>query len=355
MFRIPFLERFLGRGEASVTVPPLDGGLKPNNRLEDLPLGLPAGAPDDMALWQGRPIWSDGTRVMDETGQVLDAGARITALAASEDRLVMATSEGLKIVDTTGADVTPKLSAPLRHVTAMAFAPEGTLWFVTGSAENPPEDWRRDLMEMRRTGTLGQVARNGSVTVTQTRLGWPAGVVVRRSGAIVVAEAWKSHLIEFEPDGGGKGRVLLDEIPGYPGRMTRRASGGWWLCVFAPRSPLIELVLREPAYRRAMLERIDPEFWVAPKLSSGENFREPMQGGALKQMGILKPWAPSLSYGLVVALDHNFVPLESLHSRAGGRRHGVTGAQEIGGLLWMAGQGSGEILRTEASEIGGDA
>ena len=75
----------------------------------------------------------------------------------------------------------------------------------------------------------------------------------------------------------------------------------------------------------------------------------------LKQMGILKPWAPTLSYGLVVALDHNFVPLESLHSRAGGLRHGITGAQEFEGRLWMAVQGKGEVLSTEVRDIGVDA
>ena len=43
-----WLERFLGRGRAAVTVPPLDGALKPNNRLEDAPRGLASHAPDNL-------------------------------------------------------------------------------------------------------------------------------------------------------------------------------------------------------------------------------------------------------------------------------------------------------------------
>ncbi|UYV36775.1 hypothetical protein N4R57_17550 [Rhodobacteraceae bacterium D3-12] len=355
MFRIPALDRFLGRGEAAVTVPPLDGGLKPNNRLEELPAGISANAPDDMALWQGGVVWSDGCQVMSAAGEILAIEEPITAIAASENILAIASAKGLTFFDASGGDVTPALSADITHTTALAFAPDGTLWFATGSTQLPPAEWRRDLMELNRSGTLGRVLPGGQVDVTKTGLGWPAGIAVRRSGAIVVAEAWLSQLIEFDANGGGKGRVLLDEVPGYPGRLTRRASGGWWLCIFAPRSPLIEFVLREPDYRRAMLAEIEPELWVAPKLSSGENYREPMQGGALKQMGVLKPWAPTLSYGLIVALDANFVPQESMHSRAGGQRHGITGALDINGELWMAVQGNGEVLSTSATDVGGAA
>jgi hypothetical protein len=128
------------------------------------------------------------------------------------------------------------------------------------------------------------------------------------------------------------------------------ASNGWrsstrrGATVFAPRSPLIEFVLREPKYRRAMMAEVAPENWIAPALQSGLSFHEPMQGGALKQMGILKPWAPTRSYGLVVEVNENFVPIRSLHSRAGGRRHGITSAVESGGCLWLTSKGGDEVV-----------
>jgi hypothetical protein len=91
---------------------------------------------------------------------------------------------------------------------------------------------------------------------------------------------------------------------------------------------------------------------VAPKYQSGVSFQEPMQGGALKQMGILKPWAPTLSYGLVAELVDNFIPRNSYHSRAGGKRHGLTAALEHDGQLWLAGRGCGEILTIDLTETG---
>ena len=46
-------------------------------------------------------------------------------------------------------------------------------------------------------------------------------------------------------------------------------------------------------------------------------------------MGIHKPWSPSRSYGLVVKLDAQLRPVASFHSRANGRRHGVTAVAEV--------------------------
>lgn len=43
----------------------------------------------------------------------------------------------------------------------------------------------------------------------------------------------------------------------------------------------------------------------------------------MKQLGILKPWAPTRSYGLVIHLDARYRPVTSFHSRADGRTHGI--------------------------------
>jgi hypothetical protein len=48
---------------------------------------------------------------------------------------------------------------------------------------------------------------------------------------------------------------------------------------------------------------------------------------------------------LVLELDGSFTPVQSLHSRAGGRRHGVTTVLEIDGTLWATSKGGDEVLR----------
>jgi hypothetical protein len=338
-------DRFMGRGVAAVTVPPLDGGLTPNNHLEDLPAGIVAKAPDEIVIWNGQPLWSDGAQLVSSEGVQAKFGSDITALAVSDDKIALATlADGLLILDAELNPAGPAWSSQVKNVTALAFDGRGGIWFCTGSTVCAPDEWRRDLMEMNRAGLVGRAdPATGEVQVVKQRLGYPSGIAVMPNGSIVFSEAWHSHLVEMDPDG-ITSRIVLDEIPGYPGRIRCRPDGGYWLCIFAPRSPLIEFVLREPAYRKAMLREVSPECWVAPSYSSGKSFNEPMQGGALKQMGILKPWAPTRSYGLVACLDEQFILTDSYHSRAGGRRHGITSATEADGKLWLAGRGAGEVL-----------
>jgi len=76
-----------------------------------------------------------------------------------------------------------------------------------------------------------------------------------------------------------------------------------------------------------------------------------LQGGGVKQMGVLKPWAPSRSYGLVVKLDAAFAPVKSLHSRADGSRHGTTSALEHEGTLFVASKGGDAVLAIPAMEL----
>ncbi|HEY8710049.1 MAG TPA: strictosidine synthase, partial [Burkholderiaceae bacterium] len=138
-------------------------------------------------------------------------------------------------------------------------------------------------------------------------------------------------------------------LPGYPARMAAAEGGGFWLSVFACRTQLVEFVLGEDDYRREMMKTIEPRYWVAPALASGSDFLEPLQGGGVKQMGILKPWAPPRSYGLVIRIGADFIPKYSLHSRVGGRHHGVVSIVQRGDELYVLSKGAGRILQLSVS------
>jgi hypothetical protein len=90
---------------------------------------------------------------------------------------------------------------------------------------------------------------------------------------------------------------------------------------------------------------------IAPALSSGQDFIEPLQQGGVRQMGQLKPWAPARSYGLVVRLDDEFQPLHSLHSRVGGYHHGVTAVAEFHDALLVLAKGADKVLRLDVSDF----
>jgi hypothetical protein len=114
---------------------------------------------------------------------------------------------------------------------------------------------------------------------------------------------------------------------------------------------LLEFVLNEDDFRAEMMQTVEPKYWIAPALSSGKDFLEPLQQGGVRQMGVLKPWAPARSYGLVLRLSPDLVPMFSLHSRVGGLHHGVVSALEFEGELLVLSKGAGRILRVPLLDL----
>ncbi len=195
-------------------------------------------------------------------------------------------------------------------------------------------------------GRSGRVFRldpgTGAARQIAGGLGYAFGAVA--SGEkVLVSESWRHRLISIAPDGAIE--ILLKHLPAYPSRISPAAGGGWWLTAFTARTQLVEFVLREPAYRRRMIAEIDPAYWIVPRLTSGNSFKEPLQGAHIKTMGVMKPWAPPRSYGLVIRLSADGSPLYSLHSRVDGSNHGIVAALEFGGDLVMIAKGPGRILK----------
>lgn len=349
-----WLDRTLGRGRHAVTVPPMDGPLRPNSLLDQAPAHARIAAPDNLTRWQAELLLSSGpelhaldpgTGVLRPLGRMESDVCAIATLADGQ-ALAALSGGGLRMVGPQPEAASVLADAQRRVIrcpTALLAGPDGRLLVAEGSRERLPSQWRADLLQGRATGALWMLDRwDAPARPLASNLAWPGGIAWHRDGSIVVSEAWAHRLVRI--DGQGRRSVLLGDLPGYPSRITPAADGGWWLCLFAPRSQLVEFVLREREYREAMMAQVPERFWVAPALASGLDFREPMQGGGIKSMGMLKPWAPTRSYGLVCKLDADFQPQWSAHSRADGRRHGVTSAVEMDDRLYVGCQGGGEVV-----------
>lgn len=339
---------FFGAGEAAVTVPPLDGAFQPNTALDQATRLAEVAEADNLVSDGARVLLSSGCDLLEllpegGTRKIESFAAPISSLASDgAGRLAIALEgEGLILRQAAGEQRVAGNEKGLGCVTAMAFAPDGQLYGVSGSARHLPADWARNLLERRFDGSAWVLDVQGKWRVLAEGLAWPAGVILH-GGDVVTAEAWAHRLIAV-PVVGGKPSVLIDNLPAYPGRIGT-GSDGIWLCCFAPRSQLLEFVLREKAYRNRMMTEVAPEFWVAPALRSGKSFQEPLQGGAVKQLGVLKPWAPTRSYGLVVRLDEGFLPRQSLHSRADGSHHGITSSLRLQDRLVLTSRGGDAVL-----------
>lgn len=350
-----------GAGVHSVTVPPKDGALSPNQIIEESPLALEIENPDNIVSDGSRLFFSSGNEVKSLSGSLSELMAAfespVTALAAHKSGgLAVGLDDGRVVIKGGPHDsrILSKVgSRDIKCPTALSFLDHDTLILAIGSDQNAASRWKQDLMQKNASGSVWRLSLgSGEATCLAHGLAFPYGVLPQSDGSVVVSESWCNQLIRVAT--GRPSVVELGDIAGYPARLAPAAGGGAWLAVFAPRSQLIEFVLREDDYRRSMMEEIPDHLWIAPSISAPQTFLEPLQGGGLKHLGIVKPWAPTRSYGLVLRLDESFQPVFSMHSRADGRRHGITSCLEADGRLLATSKGGDIIVSLPTDEQFGE-
>jgi hypothetical protein len=352
------IDRLRGGGEAAITVPPMDGAFSPNQRLDEASLVLEVPAPDNIA-GDGERIWfsSQGDLFELKLGQSTSTAERIARFQSSIACIDVRADAGIAIGLASGGlafwggpyhgkAILALQERPILCPTALRFEDQNSILLCMGSQDNDAARWKRDLLDGNASGSVWRIdLRRDQSVLLADNLAWPSGLASSH-GRLVVAESWRHRLVGID---GGQRNPILTELPGYPGALSAASPTGHWLVVPAPRSQLVEFVLREPRYRRTMMEEIEPDFWIAPSLTPIRDVREPLQAGAMRELGEIKPWAPSRSYGLVVQLDANFNPLRSFHSRANGSRHGVTSCLQAGDRLLLSSHGANAILNLHTS------
>lgn len=339
----PLLDLFRGK---AVTIPPMDGALKPNTALDDGEVVAAALAPDNLAVLRGVPIYSSHRHIrrLDQDHTTLETcPAEVSAIAVAEDgTLAVALDDGsLRLGD--------KWIEGFNAITALAFH-AGKLYVTNGSDHVRTSQWVSDLMHRNAAGSLWEVdVATGRRRKLAGGLAYANGVAVdAANNRLIVSESWR-HRLSAVPLTGGNAAEVLGRLPAYPGRLNP-APGGFVMALFAPLNRLVEFVLQEPQYRADMMREIDSRYWIAPTLSPPESFLEPLQNGGVRSMGVHKPWSPSRSYGLVALLDSGLMPVASYHSRANGRFHGVTSAIAHDGAILAASRGGNHIVKLTRAE-----
>lgn len=353
------INRVFGSDKDEHAIPVLDGGFAPNLRLEQAEELTPFEAPDSLALAaDGRLLVSAGSSVWLCEGSRFEhrrifaqMGGTAGALAVTPagDVLVAVSDDGVSLLDRDGTQVR-KLDnvggQPLRSVTAIAVAGDGTIYLTDGSRNNPSDRWMHDLMSNLPGSGRVIVCQPGLVQaeILANSLSWPNGVALSGDQqSLLVTEAWAHRLLSISRTGGHK-RELVSNLAGYPGRIEPHGDGTFWIAFLSLRTQLVEFMLRERAFCEQMMREVRAEYWVAPSLGGNFHYLEPTQIGQIRKLGIHKPWAPARSYGLVARLDESGHAIESLHSRASGTRHGITHAKPHQGRLLALSKGNGRLV-----------
>ena len=350
----------LGFHKKAPTISLLDGPLCPNDKLEEA-ASIPLRGPDDICLASdGSLLVSSGNsilRLVDWSSGKFESVAEfdnsVTALDCRDDGTIAVALDqaGIQLVDSHGKIYSPWKSKTLSPKTgrALRFCQDGSLFVADACQAQGRFPHLHDLFAEAGSGRVLKLEDNGDGEVVAEGLRYPHGIAEIEPGLLAIAESWSACLSRI-PNKTSRKSILIGDLPGYPARIHPFPEGFILTC-FARRDPLIEFILTEKRYVARMTQELPPELWIAPRLSAQPDYRLPIQSGATRLFGALKPWAPSFSYGLVMILDPNFMPMTSAQSRANGRRHGITAALQWRGDLIAVSKGNNELLKLSMKEL----
>ncbi|MBF6074242.1 hypothetical protein IU498_06305 [Nocardia beijingensis] len=334
------------------SVPPFEAGLRPNRRLDDAELLLPAGdhAPDDVLVRPGGQIvFSSGNTVFTLDGGTAAPHAVVGGRAGSlldtgDDLIVAVDGVGLVRIDRRGGThdlCTDPLVAT--GVTDLTRLPDGALLATIGSVEPAHRDWAQALVAGDRSGRIVRVDL-AHAEIAADGLARPSGIEIVSDNEVLISLGFEHRIERRRIDALNRpGAPVGSRLPVYPGRI-RAAGDGWWVAAPYARNRFTELLLDEPELLAEMRATIRPDEWFVPRLRCANPYTDTLQLGQLRVLGVVKPWAPARSYGLAFRLDARGRITESLHSRADGDRHGITGVAAGPHGIILAANGFGNLL-----------
>ena len=291
----------------STVIPTLEGPYRPNRALDRAARLFECPAPDNLVWQDGHLLFTSGPAVLlldglhghlpdygREAEEILRFESAVTAMAAANDGslAIGLGAEGIAIVggEHDGKIIGTIAGAAGKVATALCFADPHTLFacvdVVASKATGRPEGslWRVDLRGAEPLCLAGDLAS-------------PRGLLLRDIDTLVVTEAGRRRLVACATGRRSAPRVLLDGLPGSPGRVARGSGHSLWLAI--------------------------------PGIGSS-----------------------ALAYGLVVRLTADCAPEASLHG--GERSRGAVSCLEVRGELVVACQADGALVSVDLSHTAED-
>jgi len=329
----------------------LEGVLGPNGRLDEA-AGMRVEAPDALAVAaDGRLLFSSGNRMMALAawGAKPEAWAAfeapVTALCCGPGGLVAVglAGGGIAVLDASGrpAEGWALPAGRVASVVDCVFRSDDELLLVDCGYGADADMLARATWDDEGQGQLVSLRRSGETAAVLSGLHCPMGVCLDAGGGVLVSLLERAAIID------DAGSIVQSGYPGYSGRL-RRVAGGYALACLSRRDPLIEFLKTERAFVAEMKAKIAPRHWIAPRIHPEFSHDFPIELGATRLFGEVKPWAPSFSYGLLIEMDETLMPVGSAQSRANGQRHAICDLAAWNGDLLAVSRASGEILNLGA-------
>jgi ribose transport system permease protein len=152
-------------------------------------------------------------------------------------------------------------------------AHDGRIFFSEATGRFDNHDWFADSLEMRANGRLLVYdPRTEKTEVVLKNLIFPSGVCVETNGAsMLFSETWACRVSRYWFDGPRKGQLdlVVGNLPGFTSNITRASDGNYWLAMLGARTPLHELAMQSPGFRKRMTQRVAYDEWLYPNFNAG--------------------------------------------------------------------------------------
>jgi hypothetical protein len=343
---------FLRRRKQEMPGMPLEGALGPNSRLDNCDAFAMA-KPDAICVNRdGQLLVSSGSSIfiIRQWGKAPEHwrsfDAPVSALAVSEDGRVAVGLAGGRIAVCSPSGETLRGWNPSSNPRAIAdclFLSEDDLAVVDHGYGRDEPILSLAPWDGAARGQVLAINQAGETRIIVAGLHCPMGIAPGPAGSLVLTELERARVID------SSGKVLQSGFPAYLARI-RKVDGGYAIACLSRRDPLIEFLKTEGDFVARMKSNIDPQHWISPRASPEFSHDFPIELGATRLFGEIKPWAPSFSYGLVIETDPDLTPVGSAHSRANGHRHAISDVTEWNGSLIAVSRASEEILRFSPAE-----
>jgi len=324
----------------------LEGVLGPNGRLDEAK-SMPVDQPRNLCVTaDGNLVFSAGKDICvlkKWAGKPVVLGSfahPVSALCTSPGGLIAVGMAGgaIAVCDADGRPLDDwAVSVPLQSVNDCAFLSEDEIAVADCGYANEDDVLSIAPWDEVARGRVVAIARSGKVHNLGPDLHAPMGLCRDAGGKMLVTLMERAAITDVT------GQVQQGGYPAYLGRLRKTATGYVMACL-ARRDPLIEFLKTEKEFVAEMKASMASKYWISPRANPEFSHEFPIELGATRLFGEIKPWAPSFSYGLVIEMDENLMPVASAHSRANKSRHAITDVLEWQGDLIVVSKASGEIL-----------
>ena len=227
-----------------------------------------------------------------------------------------------KLTDQTNRSLTSIIDdSRMRLADDLDVAPDGRIFFSEATVRFDMSDWMVDALEARGNGRIISFdPASGKTRTILPNLRFPNGICMCRDGeSFLFAQTWGCSISRYWFAGPktGKVDVVVPDLPGYPDNINRASDGGYWVALVGMRTPAFDLILKNPALRKRMVERVAPDEWLFP----------------------------NMNYGCVVKIDIDGTVTDCLWDRSGTNHPMITSMREHKGWLCLGGVSNNRIGR----------